>query len=209
MQRRPLGPVAAFTPWNFPAWTPMQKIAPALAAGCSVVFKPAEETPITAWRICRALLEAGLPAKAISLIWGDPAEISETLVKSEHIRKISLTGSIRVGRLLAGMAGNELKKATMELGGHAPVIVARDADLSKIVPLVAEWKYRKAGQVCVSPTRFIVEAALYRTVVAFLVKIGVPEDIAELDAEGIEHHVSQITLNVFEKVVRPQGDVHE
>ena len=161
VHQRPVGPVAAFTPWNFPAWTPVQKLAPALAAGCSVVFKPAEETPITGWRIVRALLDAGLPPKAISLLWGDPAEISDTLVKAPKIRKISLTGSTRVGRLLAGAAGHELKKVTMELGGHAPVIIARDADLSKVVPLAAEWKFRNAGQVCVSPTRFLVEAPLY------------------------------------------------
>ena len=161
VHQRPVGPVAAFTPWNFPAWTPVQKLAPALAAGCSVVFKPAEETPITGWRIVRALLDAGLPPKAISLLWGDPAEISDTLVKAPEIRKISLTGSTRVGRLLAGAAGHELKKVTMELGGHAPVIIARDADLSKVVPLAAEWKFRNAGQVCVSPTRFLVEAPLY------------------------------------------------
>ncbi|EIE51592.1 succinate-semialdehyde dehydrogenase (NAD(P)(+)) [Citreicella sp. 357] len=161
VHQRPVGPVAAFTPWNFPAWTPIQKIAPALAAGCSVVFKPAEETPITGWRIVRALLDAGLPPKALALLWGDPAEISDTLVKAAEIRKISLTGSTRVGRLLGGAAGQELKKVTMELGGHAPVIVARDADLSKVVPLAAEWKFRNAGQVCVSPTRFLVEAPLY------------------------------------------------
>ena len=161
VHQRPVGPVAAFSPWNFPAWTPMQKLAPALAAGCSVVLKPAEETPITAWRICRALLDAGLPARAISLIWGEAAEISETLVAAPEIRKISLTGSTRVGRLLAGAAGQHLKKVTMELGGHAPVIVAADADLDKVVPLAAEWKFRNAGQVCVSPTRFLVADALY------------------------------------------------
>lgn len=168
VRRRPVGPVAAFTPWNFPAWTPVQKIAPALAAGCSVILKPAEETPTTAWRICRALLDAGLPPRAIGLIWGEPSEISSALVAAPEVRKISLTGSTRVGRLLAGAAGEHLKKVTMELGGHAPVIVARDADLSTVIPLAADWKFRNAGQVCVSPTRFLVEAPLYEDFVAGL-----------------------------------------
>ncbi|MFT0850177.1 NAD-dependent succinate-semialdehyde dehydrogenase [Achromobacter sp. F4_2707] len=166
VHRRPIGPVAAFTPWNFPAWTPMQKIAPALAAGCSIVLKPAEQTPTTAWRICQALLDAGLPPKALSLIWGDPAEISSVLVQAPEIRKLSLTGSTRVGRALAGAAGGQLKKVTMELGGHAPVIIARDADIARVVALSKDWKFRNAGQVCVSPTRFLVEAPLYEKFVS-------------------------------------------
>ncbi len=159
--RRPVGPVAAFAPWNFPAWGLMQKIAPALAAGCPVVVKPSEDTPATAWLIAQALLEAGLPPRAISVIWGNALEISEALIRSPEIRKVSLTGSTRVGRIVAGLAGQHLKKVTMELGGHAPVIVARDADLDRLVPLAAQWKFRNAGQVCVSPTRFLVEAPLH------------------------------------------------
>lgn len=166
VQRRPVGPVAAFTPWNFPAWTVLQKVAPALAAGCSVVLKPAEETPSVAVRIVRALLEAGVPGKALSVIWGDPAAISATLCAAPEIRKVTLTGSTRVGRLLAATAGEHLKKVTMELGGHSPVIVARDADLASLVPLAAEFKFRNAGQVCVSPTRFLVERPLYADFVA-------------------------------------------
>lgn len=165
VHKRPVGPVAAFAPWNFPAWTVMQKVAPALAAGCSVVVKPSEETPATAWLIARALLEAGLPLKAISVIWGDPAPIASTLVAAPEIRKVTLTGSVRVGRILAAEAGHHLKKVTMELGGHAPVIVARDADPSKVAALAAEWKFRNAGQVCVSPTRFIVERPVYESFV--------------------------------------------
>jgi len=166
VHRRPVGPVAAFAPWNFPAWTSMQKVAPSLGAGCSVVLKPAEETPSAAWRICHALLAAGLPAKAFSLIWGDPAAISSTLIAAPEIRKITLTGSTRVGRLLASAAGEQLKKVTMELGGHNPVIVARDARLDEVVPLAAQFKFRNAGQVCVSPTRFLVERPLYADFVA-------------------------------------------
>ena len=166
VHRKPVGPVAAFTPWNFPAWTPMQKLAPALAAGCSVVLKPAEETPSVAWRIVRALHAAGVPGKALSVIWGDPAAISSTLCAAPEIQKVTLTGSTRVGRLLASAAGQHLKKVTMELGGHSPVIVARDADLATVVPLSAEFKFRNAGQVCVSPTRFLVERPLYADFVA-------------------------------------------
>jgi len=164
--RKPVGPVAAFTPWNFPAWTPMQKVAPALAAGCSMVLKPAEETPSAAWRIVRALHAAGVPGKTLSLIWGDAAAISATLCAAPEIHKITLTGSTRVGRILASAAGQHLKKVTMELGGHNPVIVARDADLATVVPLSAEFKFRNAGQVCVSPTRFLVERPLYGDFVA-------------------------------------------
>lgn len=166
VHRRPVGPVAAFTPWNFPAWTPMQKVAPALAAGCSVVLKPAEETPSSAWRIVRALLDAGVPGKTLSVIWGDPAAISSALCAAPEIHKVTLTGSTRVGRLLASAAGQHLKKVTMELGGHNPVIVARDADLDAAVPLSAEFKFRNAGQVCVSPTRFLVERPIYADFVA-------------------------------------------
>lgn len=163
--RRPVGPVAALAPWNFPAWGMMQKIAPALAAGCSVVAKPSEATPITTWHIAMCLLEAGLPPRAISVIWGSSSQISEALIKAPEIRKVSLTGSTRVGRIVAALAGEYLKKVTMELGGHAPVIVARDADMDKLIPLAAQWKFRNAGQVCVSPTRFLVEDAVYDTFV--------------------------------------------
>ncbi|MBA3042870.1 MAG: NAD-dependent succinate-semialdehyde dehydrogenase [Gammaproteobacteria bacterium] len=161
VQRKPVGPVAALAPWNFPAWGMMQKIAPALAAGCSVVAKPSEVTPVTAWHIAMCLLDAGLPPRAISVLWGSSSTISEALIKSSEIRKVSLTGSTRVGRIVAAMAGEHLKKVTMELGGHAPVIIAADADMSKLVPLAAQWKFRNAGQVCVSPTRFLVEDAVY------------------------------------------------
>ncbi|MFO1138458.1 MAG: NAD-dependent succinate-semialdehyde dehydrogenase [Paracoccus sp. (in: a-proteobacteria)] len=159
--KHPVGPVAAFTPWNFPAWNTMQKVAPALGAGCPVVVKPASDTPGTAWLIGKALLEAGLPPRAISVIWGATSEMSEALIGAPEIRKVSLTGSTRVGRIVAAQAGQHLKKVTMELGGHGPVIVAADADLDHLIPLAAQWKFRNAGQVCVSPTRFIVDAAIH------------------------------------------------
>jgi len=162
VHRRPVGPVAAFTPWNFPAWNVMQKVAPALAAGCSVVLKCAEETPSSGYRIARALLDAGLPPRALSVIWGDAPAISAALCAAPEIHKVTLTGSTRVGRILASAAGQHLKKVTMELGGHNPVIIARDVDLNTVVPLAAEFKFRNAGQVCVSDPLYRRKAALRR-----------------------------------------------
>ncbi|MGW8203727.1 NAD-dependent succinate-semialdehyde dehydrogenase [Sphingomonas bisphenolicum] len=173
--RRPVGPVAAFTPWNFPVWTPMQKIAPALAAGCSVVLKPAEETPSAGCRVVQTLLAAGLPPRVLTILWGDAPAISAALCAAPEIQKVTLTGSTRVGRLLASAAGQHLKKVTMELGGHNPVIIASDADLDTVVALSTEFKFRNAGQVCVSPTRFLIEQPLYADFVA-----GVKEAAAKL-----------------------------
>ncbi|MFD1482336.1 NAD-dependent succinate-semialdehyde dehydrogenase [Paracoccus nototheniae] len=159
--RHPIGPVAAFTPWNFPAWNTMQKVAPALGAGCAVVVKPASDTPGTAWLIGKCLLQAGLPPKAISVLWGAASDLSDALIAAPQIRKVSLTGSARVGRIVAASAGKHLKKVTMELGGHGPVIVAADADLDQLIPLAVQWKFRNCGQVCVSPTRFIVHDSIH------------------------------------------------
>lgn len=164
----PIGPVAVFAPWNFPAFSPIQKIAPALAAGCSVVMKPASDTPTSSIEIARLLHEAGLPAGALNIVHGNAGKVSQKLIDSPAIRKVSLTGSVEVGRLIAAQAGRGLKKCTMELGGHAPVLILRDADVDHIAPLAAAAKYRNAGQVCTSPTRFLVEAPLYeRFVEAF------------------------------------------
>ncbi|MGP9790914.1 NAD-dependent succinate-semialdehyde dehydrogenase [Roseinatronobacter sp. NSM] len=183
--RKPVGPVAALAPWNFPAWGMMQKIAPALASGCSVVAKPSEATPVTTWHIAMCLLEAGLPPRAISVIWGSSSLISEALIKAPEIRKVTLTGSTRVGRIVAAMAGEYLKKVTMELGGHAPVIVARDADMSKLIPMAAQWKFRNAGQVCVSPTRFLVENAVYDEFVDGLATAATKVSVGHGLEEGI------------------------
>lgn len=205
VRRRPVGPVAAFTPWNFPAWTAMQKIAPALAAGCSVVLKPAEETPGAPWRIVQALLEAGLPPKAIGMIVGDPAEISSTLTAAPEICKITLTGSTRVGRLLASQAGQHLKKATMELGGHNPVIIARDADLDAAIALTAQWKFRNAGQVCISPTRFLVEAPLYADFVS-----GLAEAVSRIKVgNGFEPETQMGPLSTRNQIDKIEGLVED
>ncbi|MET2833015.1 NAD-dependent succinate-semialdehyde dehydrogenase [Mesorhizobium shangrilense] len=159
--QEPVGPVACFTPWNFPAVTPARKIAPALAAGCTCIIKPAEETPGTTLEIARALTDAGLPKGVLNVVFGVPAEVSEYLIRSPIIRKISFTGSTPVGRHLARLAGESLTLATMELGGHAPVIVAKDADVQRAAELSMAIKFRNTGQVCTSPTRFFVERPVY------------------------------------------------
>lgn len=155
--KEPVGPVAAFAPWNFPGITPARKVAAALAAGCTCILKPAEETPATALELARALVDAGLPKGVLSVVFGVPAEVSSYLLASPVIRKLSFTGSTAVGRQLAKLAADDLKRATMELGGHAPVIVCNDVDVEKAVPLAVASKVRNAGQVCISPTRFYVE----------------------------------------------------
>ncbi|MBE1206281.1 NAD-dependent succinate-semialdehyde dehydrogenase [Aminobacter carboxidus] len=166
----PIGPVLALTPWNFPIYQPVAKIAPALAAGCSVIVKPSEETPAGAAALARALHEAGLPAGALNMVFGNPAEISSYLISSPVIRKVSFTGSVAVGRIIGAQAGQALKKATLELGGHAPVIICPDADLERAAMLCAEHKFRNAGQVCVSASRFIVHrSVLERFTSAFVV----------------------------------------
>jgi succinate-semialdehyde dehydrogenase / glutarate-semialdehyde dehydrogenase len=158
----PVGPVAVFTPWNFPINQVVRKAAAALASGCSIIVKAAEETPAAPAALIRALVDAGLPAGVIGLVYGDPAEISDYLIPHPVIRKISFTGSTAVGKQLAALAGQHMKRATMELGGHAPVIVAEDADLKLAIKESAGAKFRNAGQVCISPTRFLVHKDLVK-----------------------------------------------
>ncbi|HEY0798845.1 MAG TPA: aldehyde dehydrogenase family protein, partial [Candidatus Baltobacteraceae bacterium] len=165
--QEPVGPVAAFAPWNFPAVTPARKLAGALAAGCSIILKPAEETPATALALAQALLDAGVPADVVNIVTGDPAMISEHLIASPVIRKISFTGSTPVGKHLAALAAQGVKRATLELGGHAPVIVCDDIDDVRIAAQTSlTAKIRNAGQVCASPTRFFVQAGVYDEFVA-------------------------------------------
>jgi succinate-semialdehyde dehydrogenase/glutarate-semialdehyde dehydrogenase len=160
--KEPIGPCAAFTPWNFPGITPARKIAGALGAGCSLIIKASEETPGTCIAIVRAFADAGLPAGVLNLVFGVPNDISTYLIGSPVIRKISFTGSIPVGKHLAKMAAEGMKKATMELGGHSPVIVFDDVDPVKVADIAAAGKYRNAGQVCISPTRFFVHESNYK-----------------------------------------------
>jgi succinate-semialdehyde dehydrogenase/glutarate-semialdehyde dehydrogenase len=159
--RRPVGPVAAFTPWNFPANLPARKLGSALAAGCSVVIKPAEETPATCMLIVRCFLDAGVPPEALNMVCGDPAEVSSTLIAHDAIRKASLTGSVAVGKLLGRQCAERVKRFTGELGGHAPVIVCEDADFGFALKSAVAAKYRNAGQVCASPIRFYVHRSHY------------------------------------------------
>ena len=159
--REPIGPVAAFTPWNFPALTPARKIAGALGAGCSIIIKPSEETPATCLALVEACVEAGVPAGAINLVLGDPPAVSRHLVSSAVIRKVSFTGSTAGGRVVAALAAQGPKRATLELGGHAPVLVFDDVDVEAVAALGAQRKFRNAGQVCVAPTRFYVHEAVH------------------------------------------------
>jgi len=168
--KEPVGPVAAFTPWNFPINQAVRKISAAVATGCSVIIKGPEETPASCAALVQAYLDAGLPAGVINLVFGVPAEISEYLIPHPTIRKISFTGSTVVGKHLASLAGAHMKRVTMELGGHAPAIVFDDADVDVAVKLLSANKFRNAGQVCVSPTRFLVQEKVYEPFVEKFVK---------------------------------------
>jgi succinate-semialdehyde dehydrogenase/glutarate-semialdehyde dehydrogenase len=159
--REPVGPVAAFAPWNFPAVIPARKIAAALASGCTCIIKPAEETPATCLALAQALIDAGLPAGVLSVVTGIPGFISDYLMRSPVIRKVSFTGSTAVGRQLGSLAAQQLQRSTLELGGHAPVLVFEDADLDRAVAVCVDNKFRNAGQVCISPTRFYVHERVH------------------------------------------------
>jgi succinate-semialdehyde dehydrogenase/glutarate-semialdehyde dehydrogenase len=164
--KEPVGPVAAFTPWNFPINQVVRKLSAAVATGCSIIVKAPEETPASPAELIRCFADAGVPAGVIGLVYGVPAEISEYLIPHPVIRKISFTGSTVVGKQLAALAGAHMKRATMELGGHAPVMVFDDADVEFAAKLLAGGKFRNAGQVCVSPTRFLVQEKMYETFVS-------------------------------------------
>jgi succinate-semialdehyde dehydrogenase/glutarate-semialdehyde dehydrogenase len=159
--KEPVGPVAAFAPWNFPLGNPARKIGAALAAGCTCILKPAEESAGSALAVARALHDAGLPKGVLAIVFGVPHEISTHLIASPVIRKVSFTGSIPVGKQLVKLAADGMKRTTMELGGHAPVIVCDDVDVEKVLDACVTAKYRNAGQVCVSPTRFYAHESIY------------------------------------------------
>ncbi len=159
--REPVGVVAAFTPWNFPVNQAIKKMAAALAAGCAMILKGPEETPASVAELCRAFVDAGLPRGVLNLVYGVPAEISSYLIPHPVIRKISFTGSTAVGKHLAAMAGEHMKRVTMELGGHAPAIIFDDANLEVATKVLAANKFRNAGQVCIAPTRFLVQEKVY------------------------------------------------
>lgn len=159
--REPVGITVLLTPWNFPASQAARKLAPALAVGCSCILKPSEETPGPAIALARALDDAGLPKGVLSVVFGDPAEVSGQLIAAPQTRKVSFTGSTAVGKLIARQAAEGLKRVTLELGGHAPVIVFDDVDVDWAAKLSATAKLRNAGQVCTSPTRFLVQSKVH------------------------------------------------
>jgi succinate-semialdehyde dehydrogenase / glutarate-semialdehyde dehydrogenase len=160
--KEPVGPVAAFTPWNFPINQVVRKLSAALAAGCSIIVKAPEETPASPAQLIRAFADAGVPDGVINLVYGVPSEISEYLIPHPVIRKISFTGSTNVGKQLSALAGLHMKRATMELGGHAPAMVFKDADVASAAKILVAAKYRNAGQVCISPTRMLVQDDVFQ-----------------------------------------------
>jgi succinate-semialdehyde dehydrogenase/glutarate-semialdehyde dehydrogenase len=165
VKRQAIGPVAAFTPWNFPAITPARKLSAALAAGCSVILKPGEESPSTALALARALDDAGLPKGVLQVVFGVPDQVSSHLIASPIIRKVTFTGSVPIGRLLSARAAEGLKPITLELGGHGPVLVFADADIEKAATEGVANRFRGTGQVCISSTRFLIQRGAYQAFV--------------------------------------------
>ena len=159
--RQPVGPTATFTPWNFPIYLLAKKVSAALAAGCTVISRPPHETPGCCTELFRALADAGIPNGVAQLVHGDAGLVSETLIASRVIRKVSFTGSTNVGKHLMRLCADSMTRVTMELGGHAPVLIFDDCDLEKTLDMVVPQKFRNAGQVCVSPTRFYVQRGIY------------------------------------------------
>ncbi|WP_137390901.1 NAD-dependent succinate-semialdehyde dehydrogenase [Rhodoligotrophos defluvii] len=184
--KKPVGPVAAFTPWNFPINQAVRKISAALATGCSIIVKGPEETPGSPAELVRAFVDAGLPDGVLNLVYGTPSEISEYLIPHPVIRKISFTGSTAVGKQLAALAGLHMKRVTMELGGHAPVIVAADADVEQAAQLMTASKFRNAGQVCVSPTRFLIEEPVYEDFVGRFTKLASEIKVGDGLEDGVQ-----------------------
>jgi succinate-semialdehyde dehydrogenase/glutarate-semialdehyde dehydrogenase len=184
--KEPVGPVAAFTPWNFPINQVVRKLAAALATGCSFLCKAPEETPASPAALFQCFVDAGVPAGVVGLVFGDPAEISGYLIPHPVIRKVTFTGSTPVGKQLAALAGAHMKRVTMELGGHAPVIVAEDADVALAVKAAGAAKFRNAGQVCISPTRFLVHESIKNDFAQALVKHAQGLKVGDGTVEGTQ-----------------------
>ncbi len=184
--KEPVGPVAAFTPWNFPINQVVRKLSAAVATGCSIIVKAPEETPASPAALIQAFVDAGLPNGVVGLVYGVPAEISEYLIPHPVIRKVTFTGSTPVGKQLSALAGLHMKRVTMELGGHAPAIVFDDADLDLAAKTLAAAKFRNAGQVCVSPTRFLVQEKLYAPFVEKFVAAAKAVKVGNGMEEGVQ-----------------------
>ena len=201
--REPVGPVAAFAPWNFSVGNPCRKLGAALAAGCTCIMKPAEQTPASALEVARALADAGVPNGVMSIVFGVPSHVSTHLLASPVIRKISFTGSTRVGKHLMKLAADGMKRTTMELGGHAPVIVFDDVDVDNVLDQSVASKYRNAGQVCVSPTRYYVHEKIYDRFVAGFTEraksMPVGDGLVETNRMGPLAHA--LRLNAMEELL--------
>ena len=159
--REPVGVCAAFTPWNFPLGQAARKVSAALGCGCTLILKGAEECPSGIVAMARAFHDAGLPPGVLNVVWGVPSEISAHLIASPIVRHVSFTGSVPVGKKLAGLAGANMKRMNMELGGHAPAIVFDDADIDHAALLLARYKLSNAGQICIAPSRFYIHDTVY------------------------------------------------
>ena len=208
--REPIGVCAAFTPWNFPYNQAIRKVAAAIGAGCTVILKGPEDSPSAVMAIARMFHDAGLPKGVLNIVWGEPATISDYLIRSPIVRKISFTGSVPVGKQLAALAGQHMKRSTMELGGHSPVLVFDDADIDQSAKMLAKFKLRNAGQVCVSPTRFYVQEKAYEQFLAAFtaalksVKVG---NGLEKDVEmgPLAHERRVPTMSKFVEDARKHG----
>lgn len=186
VHHEPVGVVLGLSPWNFPMSQPCRKIAGALASGCSIILKAAEETPAGAMHIAQAFHDAGLPAGVLNLVFGVPAQISDFLIRQEPVRLVAFTGSTAVGRHLTTLASENMTRVLMELGGHAPVIVCEDTDVEKAALSSAIRKYRNAGQVCTSPTRFFVHDSIYAPFVETFVKRAAATVVGNGMEPGVE-----------------------
>lgn len=184
--REPVGPVAAFTPWNVPISAPARKLSASLAAGCSVIIKPAEETPATTCLFAQCFLDSGLPQGVLSVVFGQPAEVSTRLISSPVIRMVTLTGSVQVGKQLSQLAAQGLKPTVMELGGHAPVLIDAGVDPGAVAQAAAAAKFRMAGQICASPTRFLVHKSIYEPFVEALAEAAHALQVGDGFAAGVK-----------------------
>jgi len=208
--REPIGVCVAFTPWNFPYNQAIRKVAAAIGAGCTIVLKGPEDAPSAVMAIAQMFHDAGLPPGVLNLVWGDPPKVSDYLIRSPLSRKVSFTGSVPVGKQLAALAGAHMKRVTMELGGHSPVLVFDDADIDRAATMLAKFKIRNAGQVCVSPTRFYVQKKVYDRFVAkftdVLSKIKVGDGLAEGTEMGPLAHERRIpAISRFVEDARERG----
>ncbi|MFO1143016.1 MAG: NAD-dependent succinate-semialdehyde dehydrogenase [Amaricoccus sp.] len=184
--REPVGPVAAFTPWNVPMSAPSRKISGSLAAGCSIIIKPAEETPATTCLFAQCFLDAGLPKGVLNVVFGDPSTVSTTLVRSPVIRMVTLTGSVSVGKQLTRLAAEGMKPVLMELGGHAPVLIDEDVDAAVVGRLATASKFRMAGQYCSAPSRFLVHRKVYDDFVTSFAEASSALRVGDGFSEGVE-----------------------